>query len=117
MAHSGGAAAHILGVFCPMTGCVRHTAGMVTAAEVSSLQFSQTKFREGYNVQQVDALLERIRVALENIEQRPGSPVGLTAADVLGARFSVTRFRAGYDQDEVDKALDSVITTLREAQG
>jgi DivIVA domain-containing protein len=88
---------------------------MVTAAEVSNYRFSPTKFREGYNVQQVDAFLERIRVALENIEQRPGSPVGLTPAEVQGARFGVTKFRAGYDQDEVDGVLDAVVSTLRAA--
>ena len=83
----------------------------LTAHDIRSARFAATKFREGYDITEVDALLERIAATFEH---PAGGRVGsLTADDVLNARFQATKFREGYDQDEVDDFLDTVVLALR----
>jgi DivIVA domain-containing protein len=71
----------------------------------------RTKFRAGYDVDEVDALLRRLEAAMD--EQRRGGPSSLTPDAVLNVKFTATKFRDGYDQDEVDDLLDKVIARLK----
>ena len=81
------------------------------AAELRAVRLTTTKFREGYDQEQVDAFIARAATALD--EHRRGIVPSLTADDVENAKFAATKFREGYDQDETDDLLDRVIRTLR----
>jgi DivIVA domain-containing protein len=88
-------------------------ASAMTAAAVEAAVFTQTRFREGYDLEEVDAFLARCAASIRWAEggSRPSDPV--TADDVVAARFRPTKFRAGYDQDQVDDLLDRIVVTLR----
>ncbi|MBO1752047.1 DivIVA domain-containing protein [Actinotalea sp. BY-33] len=88
---------------------------MISAAEVRSARFTPTKFREGYEPEQVDALMARVAAGLD--AAATGEAPGVTAEDVLNARFKATKFTEGYDQDQVDDFLDRVVASLRAGEG
>lgn len=82
------------------------------AQDVVATRFTPTRFREGYDQDQVDDLLDKITATFAAVEQ--GRGLGpLTADEVVAARFQPTKFREGYDQDQVDAFLDQVVTALR----
>ncbi|MBF4613103.1 DivIVA domain-containing protein [Curtobacterium sp. VKM Ac-1376] len=82
------------------------------AREVSDARFRPTRWREGYDQNEVDAFLDRIRATLAGYEH--GHPVDpLTPDDVAAVRFQPTKFREGYAQDQVDDFLDEVVVALR----
>ena len=84
----------------------------MSAQDVAQKRFSTTRWREGYDQDEVDAFLDRAQATLAALEQgRAGS--GLTPEDVVSMRFRPTRFRPGYAQDEVDDFLDEVVVALR----
>ncbi len=87
-----------------------------TAEAVAGVRFSTTSFREGYDVEDVDAFLEACVETLRWLEGgvRPAAP--LTMKQVRDARFGQTKFRSGYDQGEVDDLLDQVAATLYDAE-
>ncbi|GAA2724439.1 DivIVA domain-containing protein [Cellulomonas aerilata] len=85
----------------------------LTAREVRAARFTATTLREGYDVAQVDALLERVATSLDDLAAGRVDPHTLTAEEVLDARFPATRFRDGYDQNQVDDFLDAAILALR----
>jgi len=89
---------------------------MLTAADVRSARFTATKFRSGYAIDEVDALLERSARTLDHLEQgltveADGTPL-LTPDDLLSVRFSPTELTEGYFVDEVDDLLDAIVDTL-----
>lgn len=89
---------------------------MLTAADVRAARFTATKFRAGYEMVEVDALLARAARTLDHLEQgltveSDGTPL-LTPDDLLHARFSPTELTEGYFVDEVDDLLDEIIATL-----
>ena len=67
---------------------------MLASQQVADADFPLVKWREGYEIDEVRALLDRIRVALERYEGR-GTISDLTARDVEQTRFQATKFRAG----------------------
>lgn len=83
----------------------------ISAAELRATVIRGTRFREGYNVGQVDRLLADAAQSLELKEH--GQMPSLSAEQVLNVRFAATKFRPGYDQDVVDDLLDRVIHALR----
>ena len=85
----------------------------LSAADIRTARFAQTKFREGYVAAEVDALLERAAAALDARGGGIAAAGALTADDVTGARFGATKFSPGYDQDQVDDFLDQVASALR----
>jgi DivIVA domain-containing protein len=92
--------------------------GVVTAQDARSRTFTRTKWREGYDPDDVDAYLALVAQALEQRSAdvgagRRGQPSGLRPEDVVNKRFAATKFREGYDQDEVDDYLDQVVNSLR----
>ena len=86
---------------------------MLTSAAVLDARFTVTKFREGYDQNEVTAFLQRASAALAAWEGGTGVR-DLTADDVVGYRFATTKFDNGFDQDEVDALLDRITAALRE---
>lgn len=70
------------------------------------LAFTRVRLREGYDLAEVDAFMERVHRALESGD---GS---VTAEDVRNVRFSPVRIRQGYDMGEVDAELDRIAAGL-----
>jgi DivIVA domain-containing protein len=85
------------------------------AEDVIDTRFTPTRFRAGYDQDQVDDLLDRITATFAAAEQGRG-PGPLTADEVVAARFQPTKFREGYDQGEVDDFLAEVVVALRAAE-
>ena len=73
------------------------------ATRVEEAKFQQTKFREGYDQDDVDIFLDEVTGALRR--ERPAAEIVTLIAD---AKFQPTKFRAGYDQDEIDDFLDEI---------
>lgn len=83
---------------------------MLTADDVLNAKFQTTKFRDGYDQDEVDSFLDRV---VDTLAAKPGTqPV--TVAQVESVRFTATKFRDGYDQDQVDNFLDQVVEALRQ---
>ena len=59
-----------------------------------------TRWAEGYDVDEVDAFLDRVEPRLA------GRPDPALADEILAVRFTPVRIRAGYDQKDVDDLLD-----------
>ena len=76
--------------------------GIVLGEWAVSRDFATSRLRPGYDIEEVDAVVEAIRQAFLGIGQPP-----LTADEVRDKRFSTTRLRPGYDQEEVDAFLDA----------
>ncbi len=74
-------------------------------------RFSRTRYRPGYSIAEVEALIARIEATLA-MRPRYGPPV--TAAEVAVAQFRLVRLRPGYDMREVDEALDRYQEQLTE---
>lgn len=79
---------------------------MLTPEDVENVRFKATKFRDGYDQDDVDDFLDRVVVGLR--ARGAGEPGALTPADLDGARFRTTKFREGYDMADVDEFLDRV---------
>ena len=102
----------------------------MTAEEVVSKRFQPTKFREGYDQDEVDDLLDRairefqrLQDENERLQLKKVNPLSepafiaepiLTAEQVVKQKFPPTRFREGYSQDEVDDFLDKIVVGLRQ---
>jgi DivIVA domain-containing protein len=84
----------------------------ITAAEVRAVRIQATKFREGYDQDEIDAFLARAAEALEAKASGRQWTHLLTRDGVLSAKFQSTKFREGYDQDQVDDLLDRVGASL-----
>lgn len=80
------------------------------SSELAKISFSTTKFREGYDMAEVDSFIDDAQKALEQWES--GVPAQMSSESVVTARFRPTKFRLGYAQDEVDTFLDDVTSTL-----
>lgn len=80
--------------------------------EIVEQTFSTTRFRAGYDMDQVDIWLDEVVTAMRG--HLAGSPAAASvrADDVPVVRFAQTRFRDGYDMGEVDELLDRVHATL-----
>lgn len=70
--------------------------------EISHVRFTPVRLREGYEMGEVDDLLDRLVTAL-----RAGEPVDRL---VRAAQFTPVRMREGYDMSEVDRFLDRVVS-------
>ena len=67
------------------------------------------RFKEGYDMGEVDAFLDRL---FATVEGRPdGRPV--TVDEVKAVLFTPVRMREGYEVEDVDEFLDLAATWLR----
>lgn len=102
----------------------------ITAEEVVLTRFRPTKFKEGYDQDQVDDLLDRVVQELRRLQEENES-LGLTRANprrgpvsvgdpiitpeqLTSQKFTATRLREGYSQADVDDFLAKVVAGLRE---
>jgi len=83
---------------------------VLTPEDVEAVRFKATKFRDGYDQDEVDDFLDRVVAGLR--ARLAGEPGALTPADLDGARFKATKFREGYDMADVDEFLDRVRADL-----
>jgi len=70
------------------------------------LRFSRTRWREGYDVEQVDEFFRRAHRALELGDR------SVTDQEARTVMFNPVRLREGYDMSEVDRELDRVAAAL-----
>jgi DivIVA domain-containing protein len=77
--------------------------GITLSDWAASGEFSTTRLRPGYDLEEVDAFVEAIRQTFLGIREPP-----LAADEIRDKQFSTTRLRAGYDEEEVDAFLDVV---------
>ncbi len=81
------------------------SADRLRPADVHAVRFRTSKFRPGYDQDEVDDFLDLIDTALRS------TPITrqLSARQVRRKKFTKTWMRAGYDAEEVDTFLDRVI--------
>lgn len=105
---------------------MRRSSGL-TPEEVVNKRFGATKFRGGYDQDEVDDFLDEIVVELRRLQQeehdlRLARSQGILPAEaassltpeyVVNKRFGPTKFREGYDQTEVDDFLDEIVVELK----
>ncbi len=77
--------------------------GIVLSQWAASRDFSTTRLRPGYDIEDVDVFLEAIRQTFLGM-RKPS----LTPEEIRKKQFSTTRLRPGYDEEEVDAFLDAV---------
>lgn len=71
--------------------------------------FSRTRWREGYDMAEVDAFVERLMATTEGrYVDRP-----VTADEIRNVTFTPVRLREGYDVEEVDNFLTQAESLLR----
>jgi len=90
--------------------------GALTADEVLNQKFQATKFRDGYDQDEVDDFLDAVAATLRAHEHgetatAKGAPL-LKARDVRAAIMKPVKYREGYDPRAVDALLDRVAATL-----
>jgi len=66
--------------------------------------FSQTRWREGYTIAEVDAFLDQVESRLPT----RGRTDPDLAAEITAVRFTPVRMARGYDMSEVDQYLDAL---------
>ena len=89
--------------------------GVLTSVDVLNQKFAPTKFREGYDQDEVDDFLDRVAETLKEREGVGQARKPVTAQQIEGIRFQSTKWREGYDQQEVDHFLDRVRVQLTAA--
>ncbi|MET4581874.1 DivIVA domain-containing protein [Conyzicola nivalis] len=85
---------------------------MLKSTDITTASFAITKFREGYEQAEVDALLDSATAALAAWESQ--GVATLSSEDVNAHKFQTTKFGNGYDQDQVDDLLDQLVAALAE---
>lgn len=91
---------------------------MISSSALVQRQFIVRKYREGYDMLEVDLFLNRVEESLKIYENgrsmlTTGSTEILTSAQVMAEKFTATKFKSGYDVAMVDDLLDEVCLTLK----
>lgn len=74
---------------------------MVSVDDIRNKTFQTVRFREGYDVDEVDDFLDEVIARL-----KAGNP--MTATELAARTFQTVRFKEGYDVAEVDGFLDEL---------
>lgn len=77
------------------------------AEQALQQKFRITRFKAGYDLDQVDELLDEVALAL-----REGAEPGQIVQSLMAARLRQTRWRDGYRIDDVDGFLDRLVRSL-----
>ncbi|WP_438939607.1 caspase, EACC1-associated type [Catenulispora pinisilvae] len=85
---------------------------LVTASDIRAVRFTTVRLREGYDEDEVDALLDSIEEALRAWESGKLPTNQVTLQQVHYTQFTTVRLREGYDEEEVDALLDRVEEAL-----
>lgn len=89
----------------------------LTADQASHAAFVTTRFKAGYDLEEVDVFIESIAAALRAWETGPVSGPSyriLASDDVSSKKFSTTSLREGYEQDAIDLFMDEAARTLQD---
>jgi DivIVA domain-containing protein len=86
--------------------------GARLAAWVEAGNFSATRLRPGYDMQEADAFASAIRDTFAGIREP-----SLTPDEIRTRQFAATRLRPGYDEAEVDAFLDEAELRLAAVRG
>ena len=89
----------------------------LTADQASHAAFVTTRFKAGYDLEEVDVFIEGIAAALRAWETGPVSGPSyriLASDDVSSKKFSTTSLREGYEQDAIDLFMDEAARTLQD---
>jgi len=86
------------------------------AGQVRGVRFRATKFRAGYDQDEVDALLDRVERTLADTGGHLFSRERITARQLADVRLQVTTLREGYHRADVDAFLRRAIDRLRELE-
>ncbi|WP_170133267.1 DivIVA domain-containing protein [Arthrobacter livingstonensis] len=81
------------------------------SSEIAKVSFSTTTLRDGYDMEDVDDMLDRARDAL--LAWEGGQAGAMASEDVAACTFAVTNSRTGYDQADVDNFLDTLSVALK----
>jgi DivIVA domain-containing protein len=84
----------------------------VTSLAAASQQFRVTRFKEGYDEDEVADFLDQVQSTLVALEQSRAARSLLRASDVAGRTFTVARLRESYNRSDVDNFLRRVAETL-----
>ena len=96
---------------------------LLTADDVLTVKFEASSFKEGYEQDEVDEILDEIATTIRELEERLGTSQAssapshrkaeslLTSEAVRNIRFSTTRW-SGYHIDQVDAFLTQVVSTM-----
>ena len=76
---------------------------MLSARDVSGVTFPVVKWREGYEIDGVQELLDALRRTLEAYETGRIPTDGLTASRLKHVNVQPTKFREGWERWAVDK--------------
>lgn len=85
----------------------------LTSNQVREAMFPTVRLAAGYDMMEVDALLDRLVAALETYE-RGSAAVDLSSSELERADFTQTRLREGYDMRDVDALISDAVQTLRD---
>lgn len=85
---------------------------MLTADDVLTARFSETRFRPGYRQDEVDRFLDRVAGTLRARSAGGWSADVVTAEEAGRVAFGRTSAMPGYDLAEVDAFLADVVATL-----
>src|SRR5690349_14648100 len=86
--------------------------GAIFAAWVEARNFSTTRLRPGYDMEEVDAFANAIRDTFAGIREP-----SLTPDEIRTKQFAATRLRPGYDEEEVDAFLEEAELRLAAVRG
>lgn len=89
---------------------------MIRSNDILTKVFPTTKFREGYEVEEVDVFLDELAKAYREVEQGAGR-FPISADTIVEKRFTATRFSDGYDQVAVDDYLDEIAADIQSREG
>lgn len=85
----------------------------LTSKQVREAMFPTVRLAAGYDMMEVDVLLDRLVAALETYE-RGSAAVDLSSSELGRAGFTQTRLREGYDMRHVDALISDAVQTLRD---
>ncbi|QIK62143.1 DivIVA domain-containing protein [Leucobacter viscericola] len=78
------------------------------ANKVINSRFATTKFKAGYDLNDVDDFLDTVA---RQLRDEPRAEV--IAKTIKNAAFRQTKWRDGYNSEQVDRFLDELVKTLR----
>lgn len=78
---------------------------------IQDARFEVTRFREGYDMEEVDRLLDEVSSV---VGQDDPEEISLLSNMISNAKFQVTKFREGYDMVQVDDFLDALTEQAKE---
>lgn len=92
---------------------------MIHAADILAKVFSTSRYREGYDIDEVDSFLDALAANYRILDGVPehgdhAMALDLTPQLIVDQRFKTARFAESYDMSDVDEFLDAIVADLHE---